>query len=389
MQEESVHLRCKQGSSNKVYNAELVQTIDGWMVNYSFGPYGKPLRAGSKTRNPEDYDKAKKIYDTLVRSKTSKGYSPEGEGVAFVGTEHAGRVTGYQPQLLNAVTLEDMIDLIKSEPDMWLVQEKFDGERRGLKVENGKVTGSNRKGLDIPLRKTIQDAVKKLVEQGFEDFEIDCEDMGEWMAPFDMLRIEGIDLRDYEFGNRLMYLDDFNEKCKIAGVDHIFRKVLTVKIDNPDMVAGLAEDYRRNKSEGLVFKLVDATYEAGRPNSGGTHLKLKFTNDITVRVAAQSDGKRSVAMEMLHEGVWTGIGNVTIPPNQKIPDVGALVDINYLYAYPGGSLYQPVFRGEREDYRAEDCTTDRLVYKGNTGIDVEQVAEPDVEPGTGDDSPEF
>ena len=385
MQEESVHLRFKSGPSDKVYNAELVQARDGWLVNFAYGRYGSALKAGSKTPNAVDYDKAKNIYEKLVRSKTSRGYSPEGDGVAFVGTEHAGRVTGYQPQLLNAVTLEDMVDLIKSEPDMWLVQEKFDGERRGLKVENGKVTGSNRKGLDVPLRKTIQDAVKKLVEQGFEDFEIDCEDMGEWMAPFDMLRIDGIDLRDYELGNRLMYLDDFNEKCKVAGVDHIFRKVLTVKIDNPDMVAGLTEDYRRNKSEGLVFKLVDATYEAGRPNSGGTHLKLKFTNDITVRVAAQSDGKRSVAMEMLHEGVWTDIGNVTIPANRKIPDVGALVDINYLYAYPGGSLYQPIFRGEREDYKAEDCITDRLVYKGNTGIDVEPVAEPDA----GDDSPGF
>ena len=385
MQEESVHLHFKQGSSDKVYNVELIHASDGWLVNFSFGRRGSALKAGSKTPSSVEYDKAKNIYDKLVRSKTSRGYSPEGDGVAFVGTEHAGRVTGYQPQLLNAITLEGMAELIRSEPGMWIVQEKFDGERRGLKVENGMIIGSNRKGLDVPLRETIRNAVEKLTEQGLGDFEIDCEDMGEWMAPFDMMSIDGIDLRDHSLVKRLEHLDDFNEKCRAAGVDHIFRKVITVNFDEPDMVAALAEDYRKNKSEGIVFKRVDAFYKAGRPNSGGTHLKIKFTNDITVRVAAQTEGKRSVAMEMLHDGTWTGVGNVTIPANQDIPEVGALVDVNYLYAYPGGSLYQPVFRGKREDYNAEDCITDRLVYKGNTGID----AEPDIEPETGDDSPGF
>jgi bifunctional non-homologous end joining protein LigD len=43
------------------------------------------------------------------------------------------------------------------------------------------------------------------------------------------------------------------------------------------------------------------------------------------------------------------VGNVTIPVNFDIPRVGSVVEVRYLYAYPGGSLYQPVYLGARTD----------------------------------------
>ena len=355
MQEESVSLRLKNGSSDKVYNAALTQEGDGWTVTFSYGRYGSALKPGSKTATPVPYEKAKPIYDKLVTSKTSKGYSPDGDGVAFSGTEHAGRVTGFQPQLLNAVDMEDIMAMVAAEPGKWVAQEKHDGERRGLKVEAGKIVASNRKGLEVPVR--------KIAAHGLSDFEIDCEDMGEWMAPFDMLSIDGTDLRDRVTAERLDRLDTFSSLCKMAGADDVFRDCTTWDLDAPERVMEMVDAFRKRKAEGLVFKRLDVAYQAGRPNSGGSQLKLKFTNDITVRVASRTEGKRSVAMEMLHDGAWTGVGNVTIPANHDMPEAGDLVDVNYLYAYEGGSLYQPVFRGKRTDYEAADCTTDKLVYK--------------------------
>ena len=57
------------------------------------------------------------------------------------------------------------------------------------------------------------------------------------------------------------------------------------------------------------------------------------------------------------------VGNVTIPPNQTVPNVGEIVEVEYLYAYLGGSLYQPVYRGKRRDLDISACTTRQLKYK--------------------------
>ena len=48
------------------------------------------------------------------------------------------------------------------------------------------------------------------------------------------------------------------------------------------------------------------------------------------------------------DGALVGVGNVTIPVNHEIPGEGDLIHVRYLYAFRGGSLYQPVYLGSRE-----------------------------------------
>jgi bifunctional non-homologous end joining protein LigD len=57
------------------------------------------------------------------------------------------------------------------------------------------------------------------------------------------------------------------------------------------------------------------------------------------------------------------VGNVTIPPNKEIPALNSIVEVRYLYAYEGGSLYQPTYLGPRDDLRVEDCGIAQLKYK--------------------------
>jgi len=55
---------------------------------------------------------------------------------------------------------------------------------------------------------------------------------------------------------------------------------------------------------------------------------------------------------------------VTIPPNHDIPSPGSVVECRYLYAFKeSGSIYQPVYLGEREDIRHAECITAQLKYK--------------------------
>ena len=49
--------------------------------------------------------------------------------------------------------------------------------------------------------------------------------------------------------------------------------------------------------------------------------------------------------------------------NFDIPKHGDVVEIRYLYAYEGGSLFQPVYLGVRDDLDKEACKIEQLKYK--------------------------
>ena len=57
------------------------------------------------------------------------------------------------------------------------------------------------------------------------------------------------------------------------------------------------------------------------------------------------------------------IGKVTIPPNHKIPNIGDLVEVQYLYAYRGGAIFQPVYKGRRVDSDLTDATIKQIIFK--------------------------
>jgi bifunctional non-homologous end joining protein LigD len=57
------------------------------------------------------------------------------------------------------------------------------------------------------------------------------------------------------------------------------------------------------------------------------------------------------------------VGNVTVPTGRAKPDVDSLIEVQYLYAYKGGSLYQPVLIGPRTDINRDECTLEQLKFK--------------------------
>ncbi|HPY24902.1 MAG TPA: hypothetical protein PLK19_11325 [Mycobacterium sp.] len=42
---------------------------------------------------------------------------------------------------------------------------------------------------------------------------------------------------------------------------------------------------------------------------------------------------------------------------------GDVVEVRYLYAYQGGSLYQPVYLGLRDDIEQHECVVAQMKYK--------------------------
>jgi len=111
---------------------------------------------------------------------------------------------------------------------------------------------------------------------------------------------------------------------------------------------------------------LDAPYTAGRPNSGGNQLKHKFYATCSA-VVSKVNSQRSVELRLLNCPGWVPVGNVTIPVNRPVPEVGWVVEIRYLYAFKeSNALYQPVYRGRRSDIEQHECTLSQLKSKPAT-----------------------
>ncbi|MEI7430539.1 MAG: hypothetical protein WCL27_08785, partial [Betaproteobacteria bacterium] len=195
-------------------------------------------------------------------------------------------------------------------------------------------------------------------------FHVDGEIIGDCLYVFDLLANQGQGLDAMPWIKRIQLAEKV-----LAGCTHL--KAVPVAVST-EYKFTLWEKVKAQDGEGVVFKRLNALIRAGRPNSGGDWLKYKFTESASCCVIDINAGKRSVQigllesknhLEEIKDQKLIPVGNVTIPPNQAIPSAGALIEVNYLYAYPGGSLYQPVYRGKRTDLELSACHLQQLKYK--------------------------
>ena len=342
---ESIELVFKEGSSDKVYHAELKAEGDGYVVNFAYGRRGNTLATGSKTKAPIELEKAKVVYDKLVKSKVDKGYKPEGDSSAGIQVITDKTDTGIRPQLLNEID-EDDVDKYLTD-DRYCLQEKNDGRRKLLQYTGSTVIGVNKKGFETPVIKTMEADVQRIQGAAL----LDGEDMGEYILLFDLLSYPNMTYKD-----RYQMLKELVPPCAtLRVVETAFTTTEKVKMYN---------ELKLSKAEGAVFKLVDAPYAPGRPNSGGPQFKCKFYESASCIVLSQSAVKSSIAVGVLDDGGnMVEVGNVTIYPNVVTPAVDDIVEVKYLYYFPGGSLYQPVLLGVRDDVDDVECLLSKLKTK--------------------------
>ena len=358
MEAEKISLYYKDASSDKEYHAQLQPQDGGWMVLTQNGKRGGTLASTKKTATPVDYAVAKKAYDKVVKEKLGKGYTEGGASTAYIGGELEARFTGYVPQLLNKMS-EDDVESKLADPN-WFLQNKHDGHHRLVQRTAEGTNGINRKGLLTGLPQTVLDGLAAI---STVDLVLDGELMGDTLALFDVLVFDGKDLRDLTYEQRLPTLEALSIELAAAGksAQHVY---VTKTARTEAQKRAYYAELKQAKGEGAVFKRKDAPYVAGRPNSGGNQLKRVWLHRASFLVASKHPTKRSVSVELYDEaGHPVPLGKCTIPANYDIPNVGAIVDIEYLYAFPGGSIYHSRYKGERDDIPASDCVIGQLHYK--------------------------
>ncbi len=355
----SVSLFYKAGSSDKVYQAQIEEKDNGYIVNFQFGRNGSALSTGTKTNTPVTMKEAEKIYDKLVSEKLAKGYTGSESGTPYQGSELIGKMSGMIPQLPNPITEEEAIALL--EDDNFFMQEKEDGRHLMAEVNKDSVICSNRKGLIVSVSDTI---AKSLQELKNLPIKVDGENMGEEYILFDILQITWKSVGKLDliktsawsrFENLLSLVGDSGIEC-LSVAETAFTTEGKKELFNKIKAA---------RGEGVVFKRKNALYIPGRPASGGDMLKFKFKESATCFVLSINPNSRSVGIAVNYFNVVKQVGNVTIYPNFAVPEAGSLIEVEYLYAYPEGSLYQPVYRGPRLDKDVADLYS-TLKFKQGT-----------------------
>ena len=348
---ETITLYYRQGSSDKVYQANIEPKDGGFVVAFAYGRRGATLSTGAKTQAPVPYEEAKRVYDRLIAEKTAKGYTPGADGTPYQQTDRADRATDIHCQLLNPVD-EDRAQSLIGDPVYWM-QEKFDGRRLLIHKCGGVITGINRLGLAVGLpRPLLDDAAGCPL-----DFILDGEAIGDMLCAFDVLRIGDGEVGGLRYSERYQRLLNLLASFQHPAI-HVVETHFTMgqKEEAFDLL-------KAEGREGVVFKHVDAPYVAGRPASGGSQLKYKFCETASF-IAGKVNVRRSIGLLLFHGDKIMAAGNVTIPPNHDLPETGQVVECRYLYAFrESGCIYQPVFLGKREDITAQECTTSQLKYK--------------------------
>jgi len=356
----SVRLENTSNGSFKFYGLSIATVAGGHELKTEYGRIGGTSNHGSAGTFANQADAMREL-EKVAKSKVRKGY------VETERTDAAGVATTIPKPAASMQDLIFQIDLQLLAPSSvdsealiadpaYMMQEKHDGERCPIGFWPGEALATNKKGKPriVPTKAVELSKVFNFTGETV----IDCEVVGETIYVFDLLKFQGEDIRQLPFRSRYAKLEQWiREVGDYLVLSHATTFTASKRRTYEALKAGGAE--------GVVFKRGSAAYIAGISKSDGDALKVKFVESATVRVCSVHPTKRSVGIEV-HDGqTWIDVGNVSIPPNREVPAVSALVEVIYLYlARQGGSLYQPVYKGERDDVSVDDCTLAQIKIKG-------------------------
>jgi ATP-dependent DNA ligase len=273
-----------------------------------------------------------------------------------------------KPMLARPVDLRQ-VDSYLTDND-WVAQQKLDGDRILILVQDGRVQALNREGG--PRRNRVP---QKVLDQ-FQTFVslpgTWCFD-GELMAGggafwiFDLpTAADKVRTTDpFEFRHAVL------ERFMAGGswpTDPCVR-LLPVAHTTEAKQALFAELQERG-GEGLILRHREGPYRAGKRSDMMLKAKFTFTVDAVVH-EVRPDGRNNCTYRLFDNGLWVPAGSCSL---EARPDVrpGDVIEIRALYASPDGLLYQPVMVRVRDDKSPTACTVDQLRYTDRTVIGLEQ-----------------
>lgn len=370
----SIELFFQEGSSDKVYNAQIVESYaSSYTVKVQWGRRGSTLQQGTKAVNVS-LVAAERKFESCVREKRSKGYEektaavkpasvspPVGQGSASKSGGAQRAIVGHKAQLLNAIDDAELDAYLLS--DQVVAQQKIDGMRILAHVNQSGILATNREGQVSKMDTAPLAGLEYLPAGTVVDGEL--LDDGYWL--FDVLFFAGVDLRKYGYLDRWLRLDEELEPALAGGV-----RIVPIAQGHKAKSA-LYNRLRAAGAEGIVFKDRDAPYTAGRPSSGGTQRKHKFIKSADVVITENAGNAYRMAVyngkKLVECGkVFAGTTNFSRAELDAELARGKrpICEVRYLYATDDHVLFQPVFVRIRDDKSAAQCVRSQLLQTCRT-----------------------
>ncbi len=375
----TITLHSTVGGSDKLYQLTIIAATEPntYDLIYANGRRTGTLTPGKKPKNdtPLTLVQATTELENLKRRQTSRGYHELGncslcrdEQPAIIDPTPpaASQPINASCQLLTLLpksddcrTLEDFLkvchDLLNN--PQYCAEQKFDGIRILLYLAaDGTVTAYNRtEGVRAISRAVINELQRFRLNAPLM---LDGESIGDKFHIFDLLEIQGLDIRLLPFEQRNAQLASL-----LNHAPNLTALVPTkTSFSIADKAALLIQMFNEQK-EGIVFKKLSAPYCSERAPD---QFKVKFVSEATfIVIEVKPRGKNSVTLGLLTEASQiVSAGHVSIRPCIKQVEPNDLLDVRYLYARrSSGHIVQAVAQRIRTDIRREECTTAQLKYK--------------------------
>lgn len=264
-----------------------------------------------------------------------------------------------RPMLATEVPLEGIEPYVLD--DNMVAQQKVDGDRLMVVVEDGRVRALNRDG------RLYSNPVPRKVLRQFEGMP------GTWC--FDGELLDELWLFDLPMAGGDVVAPNMPYEFRQSVLERVFASW------QPDPVVrllptartqwakrSLIDQVMSSRHEGIVFRNLSASYLSG-PKRGLGMLKAKHVKTIDcVVTGVRVDGRNNCHVSVFEQGHLVEVGSCAMLGKPAVVP-GDVVEVKYLYADTNRRLVQSAFLRVRDDKAPTECTIDQLVYTNRSVID--------------------
>ena len=233
-----------------------------------------------------------------------------------------------------------------------IVEEKLDGHRILIVVENEQLDIVNRNGVRSQHYQRLRQFPAMKLFATCDKLVVDAELVGDTLWAFDMPWCEDLVSPDRPWYVRRVALETLLQHAEGDSV-----RMVPCARNTPAKIA-LVERCLNSAAEGLMVKHLYGTYHEGRRTNDWR--KIKFTRTVDCVVSAVgTQGKANATLSL-----WDGSGLVEIGRCSTLGKpavaIGDILEVRYLYVGANGRLYQPVMLRIRPDKTIHECTLEQL-----------------------------
>lgn len=247
--------------------------------------------------------------------------------------------------------------------DAYWADQKLDGHRCLMHVQDGRVIPVSRSGLELPVHPPILKEFAAFKASN-ERWVFDGEYIDHKFYIFDLVEAGRHVSPRVVYEDRRDVLEHFYGAWSPGDTVHLIPNWRT-----PQEKLDLSQRVKAQGGEGMMFKRRDAAYTPGMRSEA--LLKIKYRHDVDcIVIDTGLNGKSNMSLGLLDaNNTLVEVAECTALAGDG-PRIkpGMVVKVIYLYATKDNRLYQPTKPTIRTDKKLKDCTLDQLQYADKSVI---------------------